>query len=111
MLPTLDNALVDDLVHVLKRDDQAGRYTITIGELKTPVEIRLHPRPTSYWVDFETSHCIRTPGMRQPYRPSAKYGDGAAPALQRAISSIKTSYEEAVNEGFEPNEAWLVKNR
>jgi hypothetical protein len=105
---TIDNALDDDLVTVVSRDDSSGFYEVKIGELETVVRIKLGRHLDSEQTDFQLSHAIHAPGQEGPYRTSIPSGGYPAYALRRAISGLTSHYKDAVRNGHKPRETWLV---
>ena len=92
---TFDNVLDQDLITVLERDDDLGRFVIQLGGLKTPITIRLCRLMSSEETTFEVSHVIHTPTQ--------------ADALNNAVFGLTSCYRGAVNTGYRPCEDWLVE--
>ena len=107
---TFDNALEDDDITVIERDDSRGDYAIQVGELETIVTIELRRTLDGKYVEFRTSHAIKTPTQAGPYRTSRPFDDEAPYALHRAVDGITNFYRQAVNDGHTPVESWLVRN-
>jgi hypothetical protein len=108
---TFDNALDDDLVTVVDRNDDMGSYAAKIGKLETTVFIELGRFMTSETTKFQVSHAIQTPeNAAAPYRTSLPFDDTPPGALHRAISGLTDYYRLAVKNGHKPNEKWLVKD-
>ncbi len=106
---TFDNVLDQDLITVLERDDDLGRFVIRLGDLKTHITIRLCRFMSSEKTTFEVSHVIHTPRQVDAYRTSLPCADDPAHALNRAVSGLTSYYQDAVNEGYKPCEDWLVE--
>lgn len=109
MLRTLDDALKDDLITVLSRDDSLGIYEIRIGDLETVVTIELGRFLDSERTKYRTSHAIKTPSQAGPYWTSIPYGDDPSHALHRAIRGLTDYYRDGVKDGHRPREDWLVE--
>lgn len=107
---TIDKALEDESITVISRDDIRGDYELRIGDLDTPVHIKLRRHVGSDETDFEVSHAIKTTGMPGPYRTSIRRGDYPAYALHRAIMGITDHFRTAIKEGHRPQESWLIEN-
>lgn len=107
---TIDNALENDTIHIVERDDAMGFYSFTVGTLSTVVTVEVSRLPNSENAAYRLSHCIHSPTQATPYRQSRPYWDDVPYALHRAISSITDYYREAVRAGHTPAESWLVPN-
>ena len=106
---TFDEALADDLVTVVTRDDSAGTFELRIGELETVITVELGRFMDSEHTKFRRSHAIKTPLQIGPYLPSRDFDDYPAYALHRAVASITDYFREAVGKGHAPTEEWLVR--
>jgi len=107
---TIDNALDDELIEVVERDDGFGEYAIRLGELETVITIQLRRLVGSEHTEFTVSHAIHTPTQADPYRTSIQYGDYPAQALSSAVFALTQYYRAAVRAGHNPDESWLVPN-
>ncbi|MGO9769533.1 MAG: hypothetical protein ACLPSW_08275 [Roseiarcus sp.] len=110
MAHIFDDALSDDLVTVVTRNDSMGTFDVQIGELETIVTIDLGRFMDCDRTKFQLSHAIKTPIQAGPYRTSIPIADDPAYALHRAIKSLTDYYRDAVKRGHKPNEQWLVEN-
>ncbi|MBN9589024.1 MAG: hypothetical protein J0G99_08445 [Alphaproteobacteria bacterium] len=104
----IDRALADDLVKVLDRDDQAGLYTLLIGEIATPVTITLERRSSSNATAYTVSHAIKTPALAEPHRANVQSDANPERALRRAIRGLTSYYRLAVDAGHSPSGDWLI---
>jgi hypothetical protein len=105
---SIDRALNDDLVTVLDRDDQAGFYTVRIGDIPTPVNIALERRSATNATVYTVSHAIKTPELAEPYRVVRQADNNPELALRRAIRGLTRNYGLAVDAGHTPSEDWLI---
>lgn len=108
MVSTIDKALADKLVTVVRRDDQGARYSITIGELTTVVHIALK-RQRDGKFEYRASHAVQRPDVILPYRTNFNGGDDAPSALRKAVKDLTMEYRLAVREGHQPSNKWLVE--
>lgn len=54
-------------------------------------------------------HCaIKTPAQDAPYSTSQPFNDHPAAALNQAITGLVDNYEWAIDNGYTPQEDWLV---
>lgn len=108
MTYTFDDALDDELVTVFERNDEMGAFLVRIGTLETLVTITLGRYMTSEHTRFELSHAIKTPLQGAPYRTSLPFDDSPGHALHRAVDGLTRWYRDAVENGHQPSEDWLV---
>jgi len=94
---TLDKALNDDLITVLRRDDENGWYVFRLGKLSTPVTVRLTKKPNR--TEFRASHLIKTPEQAGPYVTSRPWNDNAPLALHDVITGLTMYYRDARPKG------------
>ena len=106
---TIDGVLESEFVTVIERNDDAGLYCVRIGTLATAVTIELRPAESGEMTEFVVSHAIHTPTQAGPYRTSLPFGDYPAYALHKAISGLTSYYRDAVRQGHQPSEDWLVQ--
>lgn len=105
---TFDEVLGNGLVEAIERNDEMGVFVVWIGSLETPVTIELGRFMNSERTEFTLSYVIKTPLQAGPYRTSLPFGDDPGYALHRAIDDLASWYKQAVKEGYEPSEDWLV---
>jgi hypothetical protein len=103
---TIDEALNDEFVTVVHRNDRAGLYHIRIGSLKKTVTIWLKTSRNG-WTAFKQSYAIKTPLQDALYLPSNPGNDTPGLALDQAITGLTMYYQQAVEQGYPPNEDWL----
>ncbi len=106
MAMTIDQALDDSLITIIERDDNSGYFCVTLGTLKTEIEIWLRSDVGRCF--FEQSHAIKTPKQDAPYETNRPWNDYPAAALRQAIDGLTWHYKSAVAEGIAPDESWLV---
>jgi len=88
-----------------------SEYQFFVGELPQMVAVRLYESLDRSWIEFEQSHFINTPLQIDAYRTNAPYGDNEDDALRLAVGFCLVQwYEQAVREGHQPDESWLVPN-
>lgn len=83
-------------------------YTFNLGELSQPITIRLSRARKGVW--YEQSHFIKTPGQAMPHKTSGPRGEDEHDALRKAVWDLLGWYQGAVNDGHQPEDAWLVPN-
>ena len=106
---TIENALSDDLITMVHRDDDFGVYEFRVGSLETVVTVEVRRLPTSEAAVFTRSHSIKAPGQAGAYKSSRPYWDDIPYALHQAIDGITSYYRAAIKEGHVPKESWLVE--
>ncbi len=70
MAMTIDQALDDPLIAIIERDDNSGYFRVTLGTLKTAIDICLPFRSDEGRWFFAQSHAIKTPDQDAPYLSS-----------------------------------------
>ena len=88
-----------------------SEHQFFVGELPQRVTVRLYQSLDGDWIEFEQSHFINTPLQIDAYRTSTPCGDDEDDALHLAVGFCLVQwYEQAVAEGHQPDESWLVPN-
>lgn len=103
----IDEVLKSNLISVIERDDGAGLYRFRIGRLHTVVTVNIR-RLDGGFVEYASSHGIKTPEQSDAYFSSNTNSRDWASALEKAIKDLVVDYRAAVVKGFEPEESWLV---
>ncbi len=105
----MQSAFENEHIHGARRF--VSEYQFFVGELPQMVAVRLYESLDRNWIEFEQSHFINTPLQIDAYRTSAPYGDNEDDALRLAVGFCLVQwYEQAVGEGHQPDESWLVPN-
>jgi hypothetical protein len=104
---TIDQALDDEYLTVVSRDDLNGIYRVRVGDLKTVVTIHLRHERDSPRTGFSVTHAIKTPVQADAYRTNLPFGETAGDALHRAVTGITMYNGDTVKAGHQPAEAWL----
>ena len=108
---TIDEALNDEVITVVARDDENWKFRVKLGELSTQIKIVITPRRsgTSYPFQYSISHYLHTPIQAGPYMPSSPFSYSAELTLRKAITDLVAFYKSAIHEGHAPDDSWLVK--
>lgn len=97
--------------HIRRARRFLSEYQFSLGQLQQVITVRLYQSLDRNWVEFEQSHFINTPLQIDAYRTSSPYGDDEDDALRLAVDfCLAQWYEQAVREGHQPDESWLVPN-
>jgi len=106
---TIEDALTEKSVHEAWR--LHSEYRVSVGELTQQVRIRIWKgcKGASNYC-YTQSHYVHTPLQAGPYRSNAIFADDEASALQLAVRSLTTFYDEAVGANRQPDDSWLVPN-
>ena len=105
----MHSAFENEHVHGARR--LLSEHQFLIGTLRPRITVRLYQSLERDWVEFEQSHFINTPLQIDAYRTSTPYGDDEDDALRLAVGFCLVQwYEQAVREGHQPDESWLVPN-
>lgn len=88
-----------------------GEYSFRLEQLSNiEIRIRIKCNENNDGFFFQTSHFIKTPLQATAYRTSRDYGQTEQIAIQMALETITSFYNEAINEGLIPDESWLEEN-
>jgi hypothetical protein len=107
--PTIDSAFADGYVQDAR--ELVAQYSFRVGELSTPIRIRISRRIAQHDFIFEQSHFIKTPAQYTAYAASQPFADDQAKATSDAVRSITSFYESATKRGHIPSESWFVANQ
>ena len=105
---TVDSAFADEYVHDAR--EIVAEYSFRVGELSTPIRIRISRRIAQRDFVFEQSHFIKTPAQYTAYAASQPFAGDQAKATSDAVRSITSFYESAMKRGHHPSESWFVAN-
>ncbi len=98
--------------HAVELAKVIGEYSFRLDELpETKIKIRLFrylDNPENVY--FSTSHYIHTPTQFDAYRTSRNWEYSEEQALKRAIETITSYYQNAIDTGETPEYSWLVPN-
>ncbi len=102
-----DEVMRDDLVTEPRRF--LAEYNFHLGTLSTPITVQIYLHLRTGNVVFEQSHFLKVP-KKGAYFTDAKHGEKQVENLRIAKNTFTKFYREAVNEGYQPEEDWLVRN-
>ena len=80
-----------------------------VGNLSTPVRVRIYRRISDDALIIEQSHFIKTSLQYLPYSVRDFVGTKTE-VLDQVVTTMTNFYEEAVRRGYSPSESWLVPN-
>ena len=105
---TIDDAVVsktlkDAKIHILE-------VSFRLGHLAPKIRIRLFRYPGDKEIYFEQSHFMKSPEQPDVHLPEMKSDSNEAYALTHAVEGLTHPYEQAVKQGHEASEAWLIAN-
>jgi hypothetical protein len=105
----MQSVFENENIHGVRR--LVSEYQFFVGELPQMITVRFYQPLDRNWIEFEQSHFINTPLQIDAYRTSAPYGDDQDDALRLAVGFCLVQwYEQAIREGHQPDESWLVPN-
>ena len=105
----MQSVFENEHIHGVRRF--VSEYQFFVGELPQMVTVRFYQSLDRNEIEFEQSHFINTPLQIDAYRTSAPYGDDPDDALRLAVGFCLVQwYEQAIREGHQPDESWLVPN-
>ena len=80
-----------------------------VGDLSTPVRVRIYQRLSDGALVVEQSHFIKTSIQYLPYAVN-EYSGNEAEAFNQLVTTVTNFYEEAVRRGYQASDSWLVPN-
>jgi hypothetical protein len=105
----MQSVFENENIHGVRRF--VSEYQFFVGELPQMITVRFYQSLDRNSIEFEQSHFINTPLQIDAYRTSAPYGDDQDDALRLAVGFCLVQwYEQAIREGHQPDESWLVPN-
>jgi hypothetical protein len=113
---------VEDTIHELKENDKISECSILIRDISvclhfennplfTPhvgIKVYLNSRFEDYY--YKVSHEIQTESMISPDARMGKPYSSEIEAINEAIRNLHKYIQEAIDQGKEPKESWLVEN-
>ena len=105
---TIDDAVADKTLRDAKIHLQ--EISFRLGDMTPKVRVRLFRYPGDKEIYSEQSHFIRTPEQAGVSLPALKSDSNEAYALIHAVEGLTHPYEDAVEQGHEPSDAWLIVN-
>ncbi len=87
----------------------AGQRELRVGELATPIRIRIYRRPDGAF-HIEPSHFLKTAIQYMPHAYRGPFAGTEDDAVQQLAAEIDGFYQQAVRRGYPPSEGWLVAN-
>ena len=105
---TIDSAFADEYIRDAR--ELVAEYKFRVGQLSTPLRIRISRRIAQRDFIFEQSHFIKTPAQYTAYSASQPFAEDQAKATSDAVRSIMSFYESATKRGHIPSDSWFVAN-
>ena len=88
-----------------------SEYQFYLKYIPVKITIRFYEPVLGDGYSFKQSHFIHTPVQIGPYVTDHATGSSEEAAVQRALRTFLSYYNDAIKEGYEPEEAWLVPNK
>ena len=114
---------IDETLEFLKNNDEAMEFYVLSKEIKVfldvghgffypDIKIKIYKSTVLERepYHFEVSHHVHTPNQAAPYYPSHTSASTEAEAISQAISTTTAFIKNALKEGLEPEDSWLVPN-
>lgn len=86
-----------------------GEHEIRVGDLSTPIRVRVFRRKSDGTFVVQQSHFVRTSIQYLPFAINQTF-TCEQEILPRVEGPIKHWYDQAVRRGYKPSESWLVPN-
>ena len=87
-----------------------GEHSFRVGQLRTPVRVRVFRRLADGAVLLEPSHFLKTAIQYLPHAYRGPFQGTAAEAVAELAAQATAFHEQAVRRGYPPSEDWLVPN-
>jgi hypothetical protein len=108
MLGTYELPLLND--EIMAARQLVAEYKFELENIPVTISIRLYQRIVEGDIEVRQSHYIRTPLMSHPHIPETSRYSNLDDAVLEAIKGFTVLYNAALQQGFSPNESWLVPN-
>ena len=101
--------------HIIELKQFINEYSFRLDDIpETEIIIRIYKYMDHNLKDkytFTISHNIKTPLLSDSYKTSITIWDSEDKALDFAINTITENYQVAIEQGYIPQNDWLVKNK
>jgi len=88
-----------------------SEYRFCLEGIPVEITIRLYESIRGDGYLFKQSHFIHTPVQCGPYMTDHATGSSEDASVKRALQTFLPYYNDAIKNGYEPEEAWLVPNK
>jgi hypothetical protein len=85
-------------------------HELRVGELETPVQVRILRRKSDDALILEQSHFVKSAIQYLPYTANKPFLCSEREALDQVAATMNGFYDQAVRRGYKPAESWLVEN-
>lgn len=86
-------------------------YAFCLGDIPTPIRVRLYRQLEEGRVSCEQSHYIQTPLQDEPIFESADDHPSVEACLKTITDDMAEQYRQAEQAGHRPSESWLLPSR
>ena len=87
-----------------------GEHEIRIGELATPIRLRILRRSSDGALIVRQSHFLKTAIQYLPYSVSNASHLGESELIAELTTTLNGFYDQAIRRGYKPDENWLFEN-
>jgi hypothetical protein len=94
----------------VETQDFVAEHELHIGELSTPVRIRIWRRKADGALIVEQSHSLKTGIQYLPHTANQPFTCSESEVLDKLLATMMGFYDQAVRKGYTPSEDWLMEN-
>ncbi|PAU81615.1 hypothetical protein CK501_00220 [Halovibrio salipaludis] len=85
-----------------------AEYCFRLEGILTNIRVWIYEGVNGDWVEADQNYYLQAPGMKEPAVPeNARYGS-VDEALREIVACFLEGYEQAVQQGYEPDSDWLM---
>jgi hypothetical protein len=88
-----------------------GEYCFELEGLSETIRVRIFGSLDEDWYEVAQSHYLQPPGAGGPSMSENQRYESVESALDDVLGLITGEYEQAIDAGHKPNDAWLMPSR
>jgi hypothetical protein len=96
---------------IIDAKELVSEYRFRLKGISTPIVLRVYKNLKTGQFVCVQSHFIKTPLQISEYVTNKFWDDKEEWLVCRIVDGFVQYYNEAVNQGYEPSDDWLVENR
>ena len=90
--------------------EPVSEHEIRIGQLVTPIRVRILRRASDGALIVRQSHFLKTAIQYLPYSVSNPSHQGESELIAELTTTLNGFYDQAIRRGYKPDENWLFEN-
>lgn len=96
---------------IINFEELVSKYRFHLKGISTPIVLEVYKDPKTGRFVCVQSHFIKTPLQISKYVSSVPSDEKKEWLVCRTVNSFVQYYNEAMNQGYEPSDDWLVENK